>query len=52
MKYKSYIVAYVIIRGSVPVYWTQPGYKYRPTPVIDNGTYFHIMLIVTAKWFA
>ena len=39
MKYRSFVVAYTIVRGSVPVYWTQPGYKYRPPPVIENGTY-------------
>lgn len=25
------------VRGSVPVYWSQPGYKYRPPPRIDKG---------------
>lgn len=37
VKYSSHIVAYVIVRGSVPVYWTQPGYRYRPPPIIENG---------------
>lgn len=23
------------MRGSVPVYWSQPGYKYRPPPRLD-----------------
>lgn len=27
------------LRGSVPVYWSQPGYKYRPPPRIDRGKY-------------
>jgi len=30
-------VSYVMVRGSVPVYWTQPGFKYRPPPVIEKG---------------
>ena len=32
-----HVVSYVIVRGSVPVYWTQPGYKYRPLPIIERG---------------
>ena len=35
----AHLVSYVITRGSVPVYWTQPGYKYRPLPVIEKGSY-------------
>ena len=30
-------VSFVQVRGSVPVYWSQPGYKYRPPPRIDRG---------------
>ena len=33
----THVVSYVIVRGSVPVYWTQPGTKYRPPPIIENG---------------
>ena len=33
-----HVVSYVVIRGSVPVYWTQPGYKYRPVPIIEKST--------------
>lgn len=29
-------VSFVQVRGSVPVYWSQPGYKYRPPPRIDR----------------
>lgn len=36
LKCGSHVVSYVIIRGSVPVYWSQPGNKYRPLPVIEN----------------
>ena len=33
----SHHVSYVLVRGSVPVFWTQPGIKYRPPPVIERG---------------
>ena len=33
-----HVVSYVLVRGSVPIYWTQPGYKYRPPPIIEKGT--------------
>lgn len=29
-------MAFVQVRGSIPVYWSQPGYKYRPPPRIDR----------------
>ncbi|KAJ9598474.1 hypothetical protein L9F63_010843, partial [Diploptera punctata] len=29
-------VSFVQVRGSVPVFWSQPGYKYRPPPRIDR----------------
>lgn len=35
--YQTHEVSFVQIRGSVPVYWSQPGYKYRPPPRIDKG---------------
>ncbi|XP_064466053.1 phosphatidylinositide phosphatase SAC2-like [Ornithodoros turicata] len=31
-----HIVSFVQIRGSVPVFWSQPGYKYRPPPRLDR----------------
>ena len=33
----SHVVSYVIMRGSVPVFWSQPGNKYRPLPVIEKS---------------
>ena len=33
----SHCVSYVLVRGSVPVFWTQPGSKYRPPPIIERG---------------
>lgn len=36
-EYSSHIVSFVQIRGSVPIFWSQPGYKYRPPPQLDKG---------------
>ncbi|XP_070539882.1 phosphatidylinositide phosphatase SAC2-like isoform X2 [Ptychodera flava] len=33
----NHTVSFVLVRGSVPVYWSQPGYKYRPPPRLDKG---------------
>ena len=33
----SHNASYVLVRGSVPVFWTQPGTKYRPPPIIERG---------------
>lgn len=35
-------VSFVQVRGSVPVFWSQPGYKYRPPPRIDKGKAVHL----------
>ena len=35
--YHSYALSFVQIRGSIPVFWSQPGFKYRPPPRIDRG---------------
>ena len=34
---RQHQIAFTQIRGSVPVYWSQPGYKYRPPPRLDRG---------------
>ena len=34
--YHHYALAFVMTRGSIPVHWSQPGYKYRPPPVLDR----------------
>ncbi|UJR10843.1 hypothetical protein I4U23_015031 [Adineta vaga] len=31
------IMSFVMIRGSVPFYWSQPGIRYRPPPKIDRS---------------
>ncbi|KAF2369007.1 SAC domain [Trinorchestia longiramus] len=33
----KHVIAFVQVRGSVPVFWSQPGYKYRPPPRLDKG---------------
>ncbi|XP_047500088.1 phosphatidylinositide phosphatase SAC2-like isoform X3 [Penaeus chinensis] len=38
VSYSHHRVAFVQVRGSVPVYWSQPGYKYRPPPRLDRDT--------------
>ena len=30
-------VSFVQVRGSIPVYWSQTGVKYRPPPKLDKG---------------
>lgn len=30
LSFGEHQMAFVQIRGSVPVYWSQPGFKYRP----------------------
>lgn len=30
-------LSFTQVRGSVPVFWSQPGYKYRPPPRLDKG---------------
>lgn len=34
---RQHQISFTQIRGSVPLYWSQPGYKYRPPPRIDKG---------------
>ncbi|CAF0928227.1 unnamed protein product [Brachionus calyciflorus] len=38
--YDSHTLSFVQIRGSIPVYWSQPGIKYRPAPRIDRRSNF------------
>ncbi len=33
--YHHYALSFVLTRGSIPVFWSQPGYKYRPPPVLE-----------------
>lgn len=39
-------LSFTQVRGSVPVFWSQPGYKYRPPPRLDKGkvSMFFLML--------
>lgn len=44
--YHDHQVSFVQVRGSVPVYWSQPGYKYKPPPRIDKGAYEEEIIFV------
>lgn len=37
LTFKHHQLSFTDVRGSVPVYWSQPGYKYRPPPRLDKG---------------
>lgn len=37
LSFGEHQMAFTQVRGSVPVYWSQPGYKYRPPPRLDKG---------------
>lgn len=34
---RQHQISFTQVRGSVPIYWSQPGYKYRPPPRLDRG---------------
>ncbi|XP_054168890.1 phosphatidylinositide phosphatase SAC2-like [Oppia nitens] len=36
-QFGQHIVSFVSVRGSVPIYWSQIGHKYRPPPRIDRN---------------
>ncbi len=33
--YHNYVVSFLQVRGSIPLYWSQPGIRYRPPPRLD-----------------
>lgn len=37
LTFQEHIVSYAQVRGSIPVYWSQPGHRYRPPPILDKG---------------
>lgn len=36
-EFEPHVVSFVMVRGSVPIFWSQPGIKYRPPPQLDRG---------------
>ncbi|KAG8320968.1 Phosphatidylinositide phosphatase SAC2 [Homalodisca vitripennis] len=42
ISHRHHQVAVTLVRGSVPVYWSQPGYKYRPPPRLDKDAVWRI----------
>ncbi|XP_052851086.1 phosphatidylinositide phosphatase SAC2 isoform X3 [Drosophila gunungcola] len=37
LSFRHHQLSFTQVRGSVPIYWSQPGYKYRPPPRLDRG---------------
>ena len=37
VEFSHHTVSFVQVRGSVPVYWSQTGIKYKPPPRIEKG---------------
>ncbi len=37
MQFTHHQVSFVQVRGSVPVFWSQTGIKYKPPPKIEKG---------------
>jgi len=37
MAFRGHLISFVQTRGSVPVFWSQPGYKYRPPIRLDKS---------------
>lgn len=51
LSFRHHQLAFTQVRGSVPIYWSQPGYKYRPPPRLDKGiTYLTFSLLVTVLY--
>lgn len=44
LQYKSHVVSFVQIRGSIPLFWSQQGYKYRPPPQIHKSKRLFLLL--------
>lgn len=36
LTFRHHLLSFTQVRGSVPIYWSQPGYKYRPPPRLDR----------------
>jgi len=37
LEFSNHVVSFVQVRGSVPLFWSQTGIKYKPPPRIDRG---------------
>lgn len=37
IEYEGHVLSFVLLRGSIPLYWRQPGIKYRPAPRLYKG---------------
>lgn len=36
-RFGRHFVSFLLIRGSIPLFWSQPGFKYRPAPVLARS---------------
>lgn len=45
----GHVLSFVQVRGSVPVYWSQPGFKYRPPPQLDRGPSWNLSFFFSPK---
>lgn len=36
-RYFDHTLSFVQVRGSIPIFWSQPGHAYRPPPKLDRG---------------
>ena len=43
--YDGHTLSFVIIRGSIPLFWSQPGIKYRPAPRLEKSKSFYILIL-------
>lgn len=41
----SHTLSFVQSRGSVPVFWSQAGYRYNPRPRLEKGRQNYFILI-------
>ena len=39
VSFKNHITSFVLTRGSVPIFWSQEGLKYRPKPKVEREKY-------------
>ncbi|XP_060589408.1 phosphatidylinositide phosphatase SAC2-like [Ruditapes philippinarum] len=42
IEFSHHRVSFVQVRGSIPVFWSQTGVKYRPPPKLDKGLIWYI----------
>lgn len=58
LEFANHVVSFIQVRGSVPLYWSQTGIKYKPPPRIDRGIvfkqfilYMFIVALINITWY-